>query len=47
MALIPQYAFDQLERVLPPIFTRQEASRFIGGIFTAESLWNLDRSNKV
>jgi hypothetical protein len=30
MNLIPQHAFDQLERILPPIFTRQEASRLIG-----------------
>ncbi|MDR2199728.1 MAG: hypothetical protein LBR53_09800 [Deltaproteobacteria bacterium] len=39
-------AFNQLEKTLPAFFTRQEASRLAGGIFTAESPRNLDCSNK-
>jgi hypothetical protein len=46
MGLYSEIAFDHLERVMPPVFTRQEASRFLGGLFTPESLRNLDCSLK-
>jgi hypothetical protein len=46
MELFKEIAFEHLERVLPPIFCREEAARLLGGLFTANSLRNLDCENK-
>jgi len=37
---------EDLRKELPPIFTRQTASRMIGGIFSAKTLSNLDAAGK-
>lgn len=34
--------FDKLLEILPPIFTREEAAKHLGGILTAKSLNNID-----
>jgi hypothetical protein len=34
--------FDSLSKTLPPVFSRQEASRYLGGLFHAHTLKNLD-----
>ncbi|MDR0691278.1 MAG: hypothetical protein LBF32_04500 [Streptococcaceae bacterium] len=46
MELYSHIAFEQLEKKLPLLITRQEASRLLGGLFTPESLRNLDSINK-
>jgi hypothetical protein len=46
MGLFHEITFEHLERVLPPIFCREEAARLLGGLFTANSLRNLDCKNK-
>lgn len=38
--------FRELSRTLPPIFTRETASRMIGGIFSPRTLSNLDAAGK-
>lgn len=37
---------DELRKELPPIFTRQTASKMIGGIFSPKTLSNLDAAGK-
>ena len=34
--------FEQLERNLPPVFSREEAARQMGGLIKAKTLSNLD-----
>ena len=34
--------FEQLEKNLPPIFSREEAARQMGGLIRAKTLSNLD-----
>ncbi len=34
--------FDALEKALPAVFTREEASRCMGGLFSSKSLSNMD-----
>ena len=34
--------FEQLERNLPPVFSREEAARQMGGLMKAKTLSNLD-----
>ncbi|MDR1642232.1 MAG: hypothetical protein LBT59_21280 [Clostridiales bacterium] len=34
--------FEAIERELPPVFTRQQAAKTIGGIISAKSFSNLD-----
>lgn len=34
--------FAQLEAALPPIFTREEAAKHMGGLFKAKTLNNID-----
>jgi hypothetical protein len=46
MSLFHEIAYEHLQRVLPPIFSREEAARLTGGLFTANSLRNLDSKNK-
>jgi hypothetical protein len=38
--------FSQLEKNLPPLFCRKEATRLLGGLFSANSLRNLDSQKK-
>lgn len=38
--------FDELRNQLPPIFTRETASKMIGGIFSPKTLSNRDAAGK-
>ena len=38
--------FDDLRRELPPVFTRETASRALGGMFSPKTLANLDALRK-
>jgi hypothetical protein len=38
--------FNQLEKELPPVFTRNVAANLLGGLFSAHSLRNLDSKKK-
>ncbi len=38
--------FDCMEKNLPPVFSREEAAKHTGGIFTAKTLANLDSLGK-
>jgi len=38
--------FKELRRCLPPVFTRETASKMIGGIFAPRTLSNLDAEGK-
>lgn len=37
---------DELRKELPPIFTRETASKMIGGIFSVKTLSNFDSAGK-
>ena len=34
--------FQKLAQTLPPVFTREEAARHLGGLFRAKTLRNID-----
>jgi hypothetical protein len=38
--------FKKLEQILPPVFSRQEAVKFTGSIFSSGTLRNLDSLGK-
>ena len=42
MMYLDKEYFYELERSLPPIFTRETASKMIGGIFSPRTLSNFD-----
>lgn len=37
---------DELRKLLPPIFTRQTASKAMGGLFSPKTLSNIDAAGK-
>ncbi|ATD82184.1 hypothetical protein CNY67_12925 [Desulfovibrio sp. G11] len=38
--------FEQLEKNLPPVFSREEAARQMGGLIRAKTLSNLDATGE-
>lgn len=38
--------FEQLEKNLPPVFSREEAARQLGGLVRAKTLSNLDAAGQ-
>lgn len=46
MGIGSQQFFNAIENELPPVFTRQTASKTIGGLISAKTLSNLDAMNQ-
>lgn len=41
-----EIVFNKLEQALPPVFSREEAARHLGGVLKAKTLSNIDADGK-